>query len=203
MLTHTMAYVPFILKSFSESVLAWYHIVNRTHSENYTMVQTFSHNKKHLKIRLPIVITTTYTTMQYQLKHIHDIWYTVEIQISIYSDDVMGMMVSQITVVWGVFSTVCSGGDQGTHQSSRHWPLWGEFTGDRWIPRTKDQKRGKCFHLMTSSCQKPNCSLVTATSTCALTVLHYISSTDRSPTSPMVLCFMLPRAIPTTYTHDI
>ena len=22
----------------------------------------------------------------------------------------------------------------------RHWPLWGEFTGDRWIPRTKDQK---------------------------------------------------------------
>ena len=27
----------------------------------------------------------------------------------------------------------------------------GEFTGDRWIPRTKGQKRGKCFHLMTSS----------------------------------------------------
>ena len=24
-----------------------------------------------------------------------------------------------------------------------HWPLWGEFTGDRWIPRTKDQWRGK------------------------------------------------------------
>ena len=23
---------------------------------------------------------------------------------------------------------------------------------DRWIPRTKDQLRGKCFHLMTSSC---------------------------------------------------
>ena len=21
----------------------------------------------------------------------------------------------------------------------RHWPLWGEFTGDRWIPRTKVQ----------------------------------------------------------------
>ena len=34
----------------------------------------------------------------------------------------------------------------------RHWPLWGEFTGDRWIPRTKVQWRGKCFHLMTSSC---------------------------------------------------
>ena len=29
--------------------------------------------------------------------------------------------------------------------------LWGEFTGDRWIPHTKGQLRGKCFHLMTSS----------------------------------------------------
>ena len=32
--------------------------------------------------------------------------------------------------------------------------LWGgEFTGDRWIPRTNGQCRGKCFHLMTSSCK--------------------------------------------------
>ena len=30
----------------------------------------------------------------------------------------------------------------------------GEFTGDRWIPRTNSQYRGKCFHLVTSSyCQ--------------------------------------------------
>ena len=28
-----------------------------------------------------------------------------------------------------------------------HWPLCGEFTRDRWIPRTNDQLRGKCFHL--------------------------------------------------------
>ena len=35
-----------------------------------------------------------------------------------------------------------------------HWPLCGEFTGDRWIPRTNGQSRGKCFHLMTSSCSK-------------------------------------------------
>ena len=24
-------------------------------------------------------------------------------------------------------------------KAPRLWPLWGEFTGDRWIPRTKDQ----------------------------------------------------------------
>ena len=33
----------------------------------------------------------------------------------------------------------------------RDWPLCGESTDDRWIPLTKGQSRGKCFHLMTSS----------------------------------------------------
>ena len=36
-------------------------------------------------------------------------------------------------------------------KAPRHWPLCREFTGDRWIPHTKGQLRGKCFHLMTSS----------------------------------------------------
>ena len=24
-------------------------------------------------------------------------------------------------------------------KAERHWSLWGDFTGDRWIPRTKGQ----------------------------------------------------------------
>ena len=36
-------------------------------------------------------------------------------------------------------------------KAPRHWPLCGKFTGDRWIPRTNGQWRGKCFRLMTSS----------------------------------------------------
>ena len=36
-------------------------------------------------------------------------------------------------------------------KAPRYWPLCGEFTDDRWIPRTNGQWRGKCFHLMTSS----------------------------------------------------
>ena len=36
-------------------------------------------------------------------------------------------------------------------KAPRHWPLCGEFTGDRWNPLTKGQLSGKCFHLMTSS----------------------------------------------------
>ena len=37
-------------------------------------------------------------------------------------------------------------------KAPRNWPLWGKFTGDRWISRTKGQLRGKCSHSMTSSC---------------------------------------------------
>ena len=36
-------------------------------------------------------------------------------------------------------------------KTPRHWPLLGESTGDRWIPLTQGQLRGKCFHLITST----------------------------------------------------
>ena len=36
-----------------------------------------------------------------------------------------------------VYSTVYSVKMKGNIKAPRHWPLWGEFTGDRWIPRTK------------------------------------------------------------------
>ena len=58
-----------------------------------------------------------------------------------YSEVIMSMMVSQITGVSSVYSTVCSGADENI-KALRHCPLWGEFTGDRWIPRAKGQ------HLM-------------------------------------------------------
>ena len=31
-----------------------------------------------------------------------------------------------------------------------HWPPCGEFTGNRWTPRTSDQQHGRRLHLMTS-----------------------------------------------------
>ena len=52
----------------------------------------------------------------------------------------MGAMASQIPNLTIVYSTVHSGTDQRKHQSPASLAfLWGEFTGDRWIPRTKDQ----------------------------------------------------------------
>ena len=72
--------------------------------------------------------------------------------ISCHYDDVrMGEIASQITSLTIVYSIVYSDADQRKHQTPRHWPLCGECTGDRWIPRTNGQLRGKYFHLMTSS----------------------------------------------------
>ena len=58
---------------------------------------------------------------------------------------------SQITSLAVVYSTVYSDAYQRKHQSSASLAfVWG-IHRNRWIPRTKGQLRGKCFHLMTSS----------------------------------------------------
>ena len=68
-----------------------------------------------------------------------------------YIDVIMTTMTSQITSLTVVYSTVYSDADQRKHQSSASLAfVWGIHRG-RWIPRTKGQLRGKCFHLMTSS----------------------------------------------------
>ena len=51
----------------------------------------------------------------------------------------MGAMTFQITSLTIVYSAVYSGADEENIKAPRHWPLCGEFTGDRWIPRTYGQ----------------------------------------------------------------
>ena len=69
-----------------------------------------------------------------------------------YIDVIMTTMASQITSLTVVYSTVYSDTDQRKHQSSASLAfVWG-IHRDRWIPCTKGQLRGKCFHLMMSSC---------------------------------------------------
>ena len=68
-----------------------------------------------------------------------------------YDDVIMTTIASEITSLTSVYSTVYSDADQRKHQSSASLAfVWG-IHRDRWIPRTKGQLRGKCFHLMTSS----------------------------------------------------
>ena len=69
-----------------------------------------------------------------------------------YDDVIMTTIASQITSLTVVYSIVYSDADERKHQSSASLAfVWG-IHRDRWIPRTKGQLRGKCFHLMTSSC---------------------------------------------------
>ena len=69
-----------------------------------------------------------------------------------YNDVIMTTIASQITSLTIVYSTVYSDADQSKHRSSASLAfVWG-IHRHRWIPRTKGQLRGKCFHLMTSSC---------------------------------------------------
>ena len=52
------------------------------------------------------------------------------------------MIASQITSVSIVYSTISSElqvQNKENIKAPRHWALWGEFTGDQWIPRTKGQ----------------------------------------------------------------
>ena len=51
----------------------------------------------------------------------------------------MSTTASQITNLTIAYATVYSGADQGKQQSSASLAFGGEFTGDRWIPRTKGQ----------------------------------------------------------------
>ena len=69
-----------------------------------------------------------------------------------YCDVIMGAMASLITSLTIVYSSVYSGADQRKHQSPASLAFVQGIHRDRWIPRTNDKQRGKCFHLMTSSC---------------------------------------------------
>ena len=63
----------------------------------------------------------------------------------------MSAMASQITGVSIICSTFSTGVDERKPQSSVSEAFLRETTSDWWIPLTKVQWRGKCFHFMTSS----------------------------------------------------
>ena len=56
-----------------------------------------------------------------------------------YSEVILGAIATQITCLTIVYTIVYSNEIKENIKAPRHWPLWGEFTGDRWIPRTKGQ----------------------------------------------------------------
>ena len=68
-----------------------------------------------------------------------------------YNDVIMSAMASQITSLSIVYSTVYSRRrSKKTSKALRHWSLWGEFTGDRWIPaqRTSNAENITSWYLL-------------------------------------------------------
>ena len=78
-----------------------------------------------------------------------------------YNDIIMSAMASQITSLRIIYSTLYSGADQRKHQSSASLAFGRGIHHDRWIPPTRGQKCGKCFHLMTSSCMLCSWKMIT------------------------------------------
>ena len=85
---------------------------------------------------LDVVFTRSFHLLERPLRYIKTSprWSDIH-----FNDVIMGAVASQITSLGIVFSTAYSGADQRNTKALRHWPLWGEFTGDRWIPRTNGQ----------------------------------------------------------------
>ena len=79
-----------------------------------------------------------------------------------YNDVIMGTEASQITDVSIVCSTVSSGHLKENIKAPRHWPLCGEFTGDRWIPPQKASNAENVSiwwrHMIQNTFSKPTSS---------------------------------------------
>ena len=56
-----------------------------------------------------------------------------------YNDVIMSAMTSQITGVSIIVHLLVQAQIKENTKAPRHWPLCGEFTGDRWISRTNGQ----------------------------------------------------------------
>ena len=67
------------------------------------------------------------------------ILFNIRSMASHYSGIIMSVMAFPITSILIVYSTVIQVQIKENIKAPRHWPLWGEFTGDQWIPRTKGQ----------------------------------------------------------------
>ena len=102
----------------------------------------------------------------------------------------MTTMASEITSLTVVYSTVYSNADQRKHQSSASLAfVWG-IHRDRWIPRTKGQLRGKCFHLMTSSwCMKTTAVFTASVKGCSVRDVLLLMRITLNASS-LTLCFL-------------
>ena len=64
---------------------------------------------------------------------------TKQLYVLHYSDVKMSTIASQSPAFRRFAEPFVQAQIQENIKAPRHWPLWGEFTGDRWTPLTKGQ----------------------------------------------------------------
>ena len=107
----------------------WFRRLLLVDNKSNILVNNILDEEEHLSMTVFVAIIILYT--QYTPDNMHTIMH--------YNDIIMGTMAYQITSLTIVYSIVYSGVDQRKHQSFVSLALCGEFTGDRWIPRTNSQ----------------------------------------------------------------
>ena len=75
-----------------------------------------------------------HTVPDVNVTQLSDAYIRHQVSVNSMNTIVTSQSASQITGNPTVCSTVCSGEHQRSVKSPRHWPLWGECTGDWWIP---------------------------------------------------------------------
>ena len=136
-----------------------YYHSNKTSATTPLAITMSDYNDKDdrstIKLTIMITIAITELTILIAISVTDDfICHDANVTPLHYEDVIMTTTASQITSLTVVYSTVYSDADQRKHQRSASLAfVWG-IHRDRWIPRTKGQLHGKCFHLMTSSWQK-------------------------------------------------
>ena len=92
-------------------------------------------------------------TFALPVTHVHRYVLGEEFRLNHNSDAIMSVIATQITSISVLYSTVCSGARKKTSKLCDTGLCEGNpQVTPKWIPLTKGQQSGKCFHLMTSSC---------------------------------------------------
>ena len=124
------------IRIFSMHTQPSYRFISRCTLPEFLMLYIWLHKDKH---NSKVVIFKAFTTIQKVWALTYDV------------------IMEQVQWVWGHEQYtwhLYSDADKKKDQSSASLAfVWG-IHRERWIPRTKGQLRGKCFHLMTSSCQR-------------------------------------------------
>ena len=163
MISHALLHFVYTWECYTTKVWRWKHMLTSPHCSDIIMKSPASRLVAQPSTKTPKFPVTGLCEGRWPVGFPHkrpsnaenvSIWWRHHVSLSStrhYTDVIMTTMASQISSLTIVYSTIYSDADQRKHQSFAPLAFVRGIHRDRWIPRTNDQLRGKCFHLMTSS----------------------------------------------------